>query len=121
MPEAHVHARARDATLDVDMSETIAQTMQAVSTGSRVRLLYALREGEKGVTELAEIASVTAATASQQLRVLRHLNLVSSRRDGQSIRYRLHDDHVGVLLDEIRNHVEHAELGSGLTSGARRR
>jgi DNA-binding transcriptional ArsR family regulator len=92
-------------------SVAVAELMQALSTPSRVRLLYALREGESGVNELAEMAGVTPSAASQQLRILRHLRFVAARRDGRSILYRLHDDHVGVLLDEVRNHLDHAALG----------
>jgi DNA-binding transcriptional ArsR family regulator len=82
--------------------------MHALSAASRVRLLYQLRRGELSVGELADAADLTPATASQQLRTLRHLKLVVARREGQSVRYRLHDEHVAGLLDEIRNHVEHA-------------
>lgn len=92
--------------------------MQAISAPSRVRLLYALRRGELSVGELAEATGLTRPAASQQLRILRHLRLVAGERDGQTVRYRLHDDHVGALLDEIRNHIEHAaeEGAAGPTS-----
>jgi DNA-binding transcriptional ArsR family regulator len=111
MPESQVHADSRPAPPDARTASAIAEMMQALATSSRVRLLYALGDGELSVGELAEVAGVTPATASQQLRILRHLRLVVSRRKGQSIRYRLYDDHVGALLDEIRNHVEHATRG----------
>jgi DNA-binding transcriptional ArsR family regulator len=84
--------------------------MQALATPSRVRLLYAIREREAGVGELAAAAGITPSAASQQLRILRHLRFVATRRAGRSIRYRLHDDHVAVLLDEVRNHLDHAAL-----------
>lgn len=111
MPESPVHAGARDLPPDARAAASIAETMQALATPSRVRLLYALRNGERSVGELAEASGITAAAASQQLRILRHLRLVVSRREGQSIRYRLHDEHVGTLLDEVRNHAEHADRG----------
>ena len=65
-----------------------------LSAPSRLRLLYALRDGEAGVGELAELAGLTPSAASQQLRILRHLRLVATRREGRSILYRLHDGHV---------------------------
>jgi ArsR family transcriptional regulator, nickel/cobalt-responsive transcriptional repressor len=111
MPESNVHTGARKAPPDTAAANSIAETMQALATPSRVRLLYALREGELSVGELANAAGISPGAASQQLRILRHLRLVVSRREGQSIRYRLHDDHVGALLDEIQNHVEHATRG----------
>lgn len=128
MPESHVHADSRQAPPDAQAALAIAETMQALATPSRVRLLYALRDDELSVSELAEAVGLAPAAASQQLRILRHLRLVASRRDGQSIRYRLHDEHAGILLDEIRNHVEHATRGwespppskQGQRTGARR-
>jgi DNA-binding transcriptional ArsR family regulator len=39
------------------------------------------------------------------------MKLVISRREGQAVRYRLHDHHIEALLEEIRNHVEHAVRG----------
>jgi DNA-binding transcriptional ArsR family regulator len=89
----------------------IAELMQALATPSRVRLLYALREGEAGVGELAGRAGVASSAASQQLRILRHLRFVTARRDGRAVVYRLHDGHVAALLDEVRNHLDHAALG----------
>lgn len=111
MPESRVHSASRRSPLDPESAAAIAETMQALATPSRVRLLYALRASELSVGELAEAAGLAPAAVSQQLRILRVLQLVVSRREGQSIRYRLHDDHVGSLLDEVRNHAEHARRG----------
>ncbi|HEY4810692.1 MAG TPA: metalloregulator ArsR/SmtB family transcription factor [Solirubrobacteraceae bacterium] len=112
MPKSHVHADFRPREpINEDVADAIAETMQTLATASRVRLLYALREGEQSVGELADASRLAPAAASQQLRILRHMNLVVAMREGQAVRYRLHDDHIGVLLDEIRNHVEHAIHG----------
>jgi DNA-binding transcriptional ArsR family regulator len=111
MPEPHVHDCLRAAQPLRDREAVaIAELMQAFSAPSRVRLLYALREGEAGVGDLAAAARLTPSAASQQLRILRHLRFVATRRDGRSILYRLHDDHVAALLDEVRNHRDHAAL-----------
>jgi DNA-binding transcriptional ArsR family regulator len=109
-PAQHAHLRS-GAPLGEAEADAIAELMQALATPSRVRLLYALREREAGVNELAERAGVTASAASQQLRILRHLRFVTTRRDGRAVLYRLHDDHVAALLDEVRNHLDHAALG----------
>jgi DNA-binding transcriptional ArsR family regulator len=112
MPGSHVHAEhRRQEPVEDDVVAAIAQTMQALATASRVQLLYALHHGEHTVGELAAACRLAPAAVSQQLRILRHLRLVVSRREGQAMHYRLHDDHVGVLLEEIRNHVEHANRG----------
>ena len=112
VPDAtqHAHLRAESPVAEAE-AIAIAELMQALATPSRVRLLYALREGEAGVAELAERAGVTPSAASQQLRILRHLRFVTTRRNGRAVLYRLHDGHVAVLLDEVRNHLDHAALG----------
>lgn len=93
----------------------------ALSNPTRVALLYALRAGgESPVGELAERTGVTPSAASQQLRILRHLRLVIARREGRSVLYSLHDDHVAALLDEIRNHAEHALRGWSGAEGIRK-
>jgi ArsR family transcriptional regulator, nickel/cobalt-responsive transcriptional repressor len=111
VPEAHLHAHLRQAAVGDPEALAIAELMQALAAPSRVRLLYALRDGEAGVGELAERAGVTPSAASQQLRILRHLRFVATRRDGRAILYRLHDDHIAALLDEVRNHLDHAARG----------
>ena len=112
MPDANAHADLRAGEpLRAEQAHAIAELMQALAAPSRVRLLYALRDGEHSVGELAEATAMTPSSASQQLRVLRHLRFVATRREGRATLYRLHDAHVGVLLDEVHNHLDHAALG----------
>lgn len=97
--------------LDEEFSAAVAQTMQALATPSRVRILGHLRGGACGVGELAEAVGMEPSAVSHQLRVLRHLGFVVGRRDGRRVLYDLHDDHVALLLDEAIAHVEHLRLG----------
>lgn len=97
--------------LDDDFATAVAQTMQALATPSRVRILGHLRAGACAVGELAEVVGMEPSAVSHQLRVLRHLGFVVGRRDGRNVVYDLHDDHVAQLLDEAISHVEHVHLG----------
>lgn len=101
------HRPAGDPLGDVE-AESLAQAMAAFSTASRLNLLYALVGIEQTVDGLASATSLSATAVSQQLRLLRLLGLVTGRRDGHHIRYRLYDDHVADLLAAVRNHGEHA-------------
>lgn len=85
--------------------------MQALATPSRLRILGRLREGPCAVGELAATVGMAQSAVSHQLRVLRHLGLVSGHRTGRSIVYTLYDQHVAMLLDEAVYHVEHMRLG----------
>jgi ArsR family transcriptional regulator, nickel/cobalt-responsive transcriptional repressor len=99
------------AYLDGDTAQMVAETMQALSTPSRVRILSRLAAGPCSVSELTRDVEMEQSAVSQQLRVLRHLGLVVGERHGRSIIYALHDDHVGVLLAEAVSHTEHLRLG----------
>lgn len=105
-----VDRKAKLAGLDVETAREVAETMQALSTPSRVRILGRLREGPCSVTELAEAVGMEASAVSHQLRVLRHLRLVVGERSGRNVLYALHDSHVGVLLEEATYHVAHLRL-----------
>src|SRR4051794_28811669 len=107
-PEEHLPA-ARP--LAAGEAERIAERMAAFANGTRLKLLYALSGEELAVEQLAERAGVSPNAVSQQLRVLRHLRLVTPRRDGRRVLYRLHDSHLVDLLGAIRHQLEHAERG----------
>lgn len=104
--------------LDTDFAGAVADTMQALATPSRVRILGRLRAGPRTVSELATAVEMDPSAVSHQLRLLRHLGFVVGRRDGRHVVYHLHDDHVAHLLDEAIGHVEHVQLG--LARGSRR-
>lgn len=54
-----------------------------------------------------------ASAVSHQLRLLRHLRLVTGSREGRAVIYSLHDEHVGQLLEQAISHVEHLQLEQG--------
>ncbi len=67
---------------------------------SRLRLLHALvREGELCVTDLAATVEMKPQAVSNQLRRLVDRGILSARREGSSIFYRVVDPCVPVLLD----------------------
>ena len=98
------------ASLDDETAEQVAETMHALSTPSRVRILAHLRNGPCSVGDLAAAVGMEQSAVSHQLRVLRYLRLVIGERNGRNVHYALHDAHVGVLLDEALNHVDHLRL-----------
>jgi ArsR family transcriptional regulator, nickel/cobalt-responsive transcriptional repressor len=97
--------------LDSGLTRAVAETMQALATPSRLRILGRLHAGPCPVNELAVAVGMEPSAVSHQLRVLRHLGLVIGRRDGRQIVYDLYDDHVGELLEQAVGHVEHLRQG----------
>ena len=107
-----VAARTRAARLDLAAAKSVAETMQALATPSRLLILGRLREGPATVNELAAAVEMEQSAVSHQLRMLRHLGLVDGQRHGRSVTYALYDDHVAELLDQAVYHAEHLRLGA---------
>ena len=97
--------------LSAETARLVAETMQALATPSRVRILSRLAAGPCAVGELSLEVEMEPSAVSQQLRVLRHLRLVVGARDGRYVVYALHDEHVRELLAEAVAHTEHLRLG----------
>ena len=74
---------------ELEMMERQALICQALSDPKRLRILYALKSGERSVGELAEELGASIANASQHLGVLRSRGLVDSRREGSTVFYHL--------------------------------
>ena len=72
---------------------------------SRLKIVMALRNVEMCVCDLAAFLGLTESAISHQLRRLRDLALVKSRREGQVIYYSLDDEHVAELLNIGLAHV----------------
>jgi DNA-binding transcriptional ArsR family regulator len=106
-----VKGRAHAGKLDTETARDVAETMQALATPSRVRILGRLRESACSVGELADAVAMEQSAVSHQLRILRHLGLVIGERRGRSVIYALHDSHVADLLDQAVFHIEHLRLG----------
>ena len=106
-----IQGMAHTGTLDATTAREVAETMQALATPSRVRILGRLRESPCPVTELAAAVEMEQSAVSHQLRILRHLGLVIAERRGRQVVYALHDSHVADLLDQAVFHIEHLRLG----------
>ncbi|MFI8849059.1 metalloregulator ArsR/SmtB family transcription factor [Streptomyces sp. 891-h] len=102
---------ARRTRLTPENAPQVATTLQALSTPSRLLILARLREGPCAATELANSVGMEQSACSHQLRLLRNLGLVTGTRQGRSVVYTLHDNHVAELLDQALYHVEHRSLG----------
>ena len=81
--------------------EAIAATGKALSNGKRLELLDLLAQGERSVEALAKASGLGVTTTSAHLQVLRHAGLVTTRRDGTRIHYRLAGDDVARLYKQL--------------------
>ncbi len=93
---------------DEDVIYEATQIFDALSDYTRFRILAALCVGDRGVSDLQEVCQVSQSAISHQLRMLRDRGLVTARRDGQRVIYRLADQHVATLISVGMSHA--AEL-----------
>ncbi len=73
-----------------------------MGNGHRLELLEYLSQGERTVEALARLAGLSMANASQHLQVLRQAGLVSTRREGLYVHYRLAEADVDQLRRVLR-------------------
>jgi ArsR family transcriptional regulator len=83
-----------------------ATVAKAMSHGNRLELLEFLAQGERGVEALARMTGLSVANASQHLQHLRRAGLVTARKSGHYVLYRLADEAVVALLASLRGVAE---------------
>jgi DNA-binding transcriptional ArsR family regulator len=82
-------------------AETAAALLRAMSSKSRLLVLCNLVEGERSVGELQRIVGLSQSALSQHLAVLRRTKLVETRRETQTIYYRLAGGAVAAVLETL--------------------
>jgi len=96
---------ARDHALPVKENEQLATLFKAMGDPNRLRILWALSGEEMCVCDLALFIGSSESAVSHQLRQLRQLQLVSNRREGPVLYYRLSDNHIKALIDLALGHL----------------
>ena len=88
-------------------STHLADLFSALSDPTRLRIISVLLDGEMNVGDIAGQLGMTESAVSHQLRGLRQMQLVRSRKEGRQVYYALDDDHVAKLYSMGLDHVEH--------------
>jgi rhodanese-related sulfurtransferase/predicted transcriptional regulator len=86
--------------------EQFAKVGKALSSPSRLEILEFLAQSEKSVENLTTLTGLSFANTSQHLQQLRHAGMVSARKEGQRVFYRLADEATIDLLNMLRNIAE---------------
>jgi DNA-binding transcriptional ArsR family regulator len=110
--QQHQHHKDSDAQhkqLSEENAQRMALTFKGLADPTRLKLLDELLRGEVCVGCLAEATQTSQSAVSHQLRVLRNLRFVSSRRDGQQVFYRINDEHIGELFKLALDHALHMD------------
>lgn len=75
--------------------------LKAMANDNRLRILCLLDDTELSVTELNQRLSLSQSALSQHLAILRRENLVSTRRESQTIYYSLHGARARTLIEAL--------------------
>lgn len=85
--------------------EKVAERFKALSEPMRLRLLYALMDGEKTVSELVRETGGVQANVSKHLSVLLEAGILGRRKQGTSAYYRITDESIFDLCDLVCNSI----------------
>ncbi|MGH3141974.1 MAG: ArsR/SmtB family transcription factor [Gaiellales bacterium] len=89
-----------------DLAQLIARRFRVIGEPMRIRLLDSLREGEATVGELAEALAASQQNVSKHLGVLADAGIVGRRKQGNHVYYRVVDEGVFALCEEVCGSVQ---------------
>lgn len=99
--------KLKNESLSDELIYDIADFFKVFGDSTRIKILYALLNGEACVGDLVESLDMTQSAISHQLRVLRQNDLVKFRKEGKAVIYSLDDEHVNLLLQQSMCHIIH--------------
>lgn len=96
------------------------EILKTLANQKRLEILQLLNSRELTVTEMVEMLGISQTNLSQHLSVLRRLRLVTTRKEGLFVYYRLSDRRIAIIIKELReflktqyaNEPEVAEIGA---------
>ena len=80
-----------------------SEFLKAISDPARIKIIYALKEGELCVCELMEIMEMSQTVVSHHLKILKYAGITTDRRSGKWINYSLTDTRALTVLDELKS------------------
>ena len=102
--ELHDNEEAHELPPD-ELLYDLADLFRLFADTTRIKILYALMDGEKSVAALADAVNVSQSAVSHQLRNLRQAHLVKFNREGKQTIYALSDTHVYTMLEQGMTHI----------------
>lgn len=79
--------------------------MKVLSDSTRVKILFAIKDSPRSVFEIQELVDMSQSAVSHQLALLRGIDIVKTKREGNKIYYELTDSGVANILDIVKKHV----------------
>jgi DNA-binding transcriptional ArsR family regulator len=92
---------------DDEQVHRAAEAFRLLGDPTRMKILWALLQGENSVACLAELVGAAPTAVSQHLSKLRLAGIVRGRRQGTFVYYTAADEHIRRLLAEALFHADH--------------
>ncbi len=92
--------------MDKEVAEHVAEVMKAVAHPVRLQIIELLEKREACVSAIVKAVGGKQAITSQHLNMMRDKGVLSSRRDGAKVYYRIENRNVIKLLHCIHDHCE---------------
>lgn len=98
----HIHEEIVDKVEKVMPDEQqlldLSEFFKVFGDSTRIKILYVLSQSEMCVCDIATLLQMGQSAISHQLRVLKQMRLVTFRRDGKTVFYKLADSHIQTIL-----------------------
>jgi len=109
-----------DKKMEEKMFQMHAEVCKSMANSTRLKIMNILREGEKSVKELRKRLGLPKANLSQHLSILRHRRIVSTRKEGVNVYYKIANPKMIKACDILREVLfeqlqESGNLVRGLT------
>ena len=98
-------ARAKADMLDEETLLYISDFYKALSDSTRIKIINVLEKRELCVCDISSLLNMTKSAVSHQLKNLREMNLIKSRKVGKEVWYTLADEHVSRVFDISLEHI----------------
>ena len=95
--------------LNSEKAQRMGEFFSFLGDANRLRIISALALKEQCVHELAATVSMSESAVSHQLRNLRTHRLVSYRKQGRQVFYRLKDRHIFSLYEAVAEHIDEGD------------
>lgn len=92
--------------MDKQIAESVAEVMKAVAHPARLQIIELLEKREECVGDIVKAVGGKQAITSQHLNMMRDKGVLSCRRDGTKVYYRIENRNVTRLLNCIYDHCK---------------
>ena len=101
--------KVKKRVLDEETLLSMADFYKALSDSTRIKIIDVLYEGELCVCDISVLINMTKSATSHQLRYLKEMNLIKSKKQGKEVFYSLADSHIIKVFEISKSHVLEAK------------